>query len=83
MNHIGYPLTNMREFVILILSIYLYINTKNILFKLMYIIEFITHIYKLYRTSTGCLLDEAKEDLELDPFALQEDDVEVGHEEKT
>ena len=45
----GYPITNEREYIILLLLIYLINNTVIIPIKLILCIVFITHIYKLYR----------------------------------
>lgn len=45
----GYPITNEREYIILLLLLYLINNTVIIPIKLILCIVFITHIYKLYR----------------------------------
>ena len=46
-NYIGYPLTNLREIIILFFLVFLYLNTEIYSLKFIYINIFLFHIYKL------------------------------------
>ena len=46
--YLGYPLTNLREIIILFFLLFLYLNTNYTNLKYIYLIIFIYHLYKLY-----------------------------------
>jgi len=46
-NYLGYPLTNLREIIILFFLLFLYLNTNYTNLKYIYLIIFIYHFYKL------------------------------------
>ena len=46
---LGYPITNEREYIILLLLFYLINDTKILFIKLIFSIVLVTHLYKLYK----------------------------------